>query len=142
MEQNHTFNILNDPVVPATTIAIIIKDSKVLLTKRKNVLKENGKWALPGGYISIGEKANDAIAREVKEETGLEFKEIKFLEYCDEYLPNLKIHCITLVFTGITTGNEFRESEEVSELRWFDKKEIECMQLAFGHNKILERHFK
>lgn len=53
--------------------AIIEKKGKILLTKR-NVEPYKNYWCLPGGHIEWGEKAEEAIRREVKEETGLDFK--------------------------------------------------------------------
>src|SRR3989338_10153799 len=128
--EHKEFNILSNPTVPTTAIAIIIKDSKVLLTKRQNVNKENGKWALPGGYIDIGETALGAVVREVKEETGLDLRNPVFLDYCDEYFPKMKCHCIALVFKGEAEGND-NKREEDSEMQWFTIEQIKIMDLAF-----------
>ncbi|EKD76076.1 MAG: ADP-ribose pyrophosphatase, partial [uncultured bacterium] len=50
--------------------AVIVKDNKVLLTKRALTLREGGKWAVPGGYVERDETALEAVMREVLEETG------------------------------------------------------------------------
>jgi ADP-ribose pyrophosphatase YjhB (NUDIX family) len=51
--------------------AVVCDGPKVLLIKRKNPPNE-GRWALPGGLVELGERVQDAVVREVKEGTGLE----------------------------------------------------------------------
>ena len=60
-----------------TADGAIIKDNKILLIKRKND-PFKGKWALPGGFVEYGEKVEDAVVREVLEETGV----IAVIKYC------------------------------------------------------------
>jgi len=64
--------------------AIIEKDGKILLTKR-NVKPFKGAWVIPGGHIEQYEKAEDAVKREVREETGLNIKEAKINEESLEF---------------------------------------------------------
>ena len=62
-------------------VCVILLDKsqeKVLLGKRKNSYK-SGFYGLPGGRIEIGEKTVEAAKREVKEETGLDIKQIDFV---------------------------------------------------------------
>ena len=50
--------------------AIVIRDNKVLLVKRKQPPSE-GLWAIPGGRVELGETLQKAAEREVREETGV-----------------------------------------------------------------------
>jgi ADP-ribose pyrophosphatase YjhB (NUDIX family) len=50
--------------------AIIVKDGKLLFLRRKND-PANGQWWFPGGRIRMGESIEEALLRDVKEETGL-----------------------------------------------------------------------
>lgn len=60
---------------------IIKHDNKILLVK----VKSSGKWFLPGGMIEIGESVEDAIHREVFEETGIEVEIEKFVTYTESF---------------------------------------------------------
>jgi 8-oxo-dGTP diphosphatase len=133
------FNTERFSVVKTTVGCLLIKDNKVLLEKR-NTSVEKGKWAIPGGHIDIGETAEEAIKREIKEETDLEIKNLKFLAYQDEFMPHIKIHSLVLIFKGEPVG-EVKLNDESSEFGWFTKEEALKLNLAFFHKDILTKFF-
>jgi 8-oxo-dGTP pyrophosphatase MutT (NUDIX family) len=60
------------PIIPVpATNAAILKEGKLLLTRRSAAIREGGKWCLPGGHVELGEPWSLAMIREVSEETGL-----------------------------------------------------------------------
>jgi 8-oxo-dGTP diphosphatase len=134
------FNNQPFKTVKATTAAIIQRDGKILLTKR-NVNLGRGKWCPPGGHIEIGETALDAIKREVKEETGLDFVNVNFFKYYDEFFPENKFHAVVLIFSGKAVGKE-KLTEEVSEMRWISKEELDNFDFLFHHKKIIDDFFR
>ena len=126
--------------MPITTVAAIIKndEDKILLTRR-NVEPFKGQWCLPGGHIDANEKALDAVIREAKEETGLEF-EPGFITYFDEIVPERDWHAVVLVFAGKGTGELAAQEREVTEIAWFSLDEARSLPLAFVHNQILDEY--
>lgn len=122
--------------VRATAGAVIEKDGKILLEKRNNE-PFKGYWTLPGGHIDFGETAEQAVIREVKEETGLTLKDVRFLGYRDEIYPEINWHAEVLVFYGSAEGKENAQESEVEELRWFDVDEAEKLKLAFDHQESI-----
>jgi 8-oxo-dGTP diphosphatase len=122
---------------PCTTVAAIIvsKSLDILLTKRK-ILPFKDQWCLPGGHIDLNETSRDAVKREVKEETGLEFK-CTFFKYFDEIFPDLKIHNVVLAYYGQCSGDVVIQESEISEFGWFTFSQINDMKLAFAHNEIV-----
>ena len=126
--------------MPIATVAAIIKndEGKILLTRR-NVEPFKGQWCLPGGHIDENEKALDAVIREAKEETGLDF-EADFITYFDEIVPEHGWHAVVLVFAGRGTGEFVVQEREVADIAWFSLEEARSLTLAFVHNQILDKY--
>lgn len=73
--------------------AIIFNDEgKVFIAKRgKGARNEHGKWDFPGGSVEFGEKCEDAVKREIKEEYDFEIEVIEFL---DPEIKNQENRCL------------------------------------------------
>ena len=103
--------------------AIIINSkNEVLLLKRSASSRtEPGYWSRPGGEVEYGETVEEAVAREVKEETGIEVKVIRFLEITQNINKNENKHWIALGFlaehvSGVPINAEPAKHDEV---KWF-----------------------
>lgn len=68
-------------IMQVRVTGILIEDEKVLLVKQKVA---NRDWSLPGGRVENGETLEEAMIREMREETGLEVKIKKLLYVCDK----------------------------------------------------------
>ena len=114
-----------------------------LLYKNKFILAQkspHGYTIFPGGGINKNETQEEALRRETKEETGLNIKNLKFLSYENEFMPELKNHSLVLMFQGTPEGKE-SNNDEVSEQKWFTKEEALKLDLAFNHKDILIKYF-
>jgi len=107
----------------------------IVLTKR-NIEPFKGYWCLPGGHIEIFENVTDAIIREVKEETNLDFKP-DFLTISEEIFKNIDIHHIAVFFYGPGYGEISKDDTEVTEIKWINIEEALKLNLAFNHNEVL-----
>lgn len=125
--------------IRVSTGAIIEKEGKFLLGKR-NKEPYNCFWTFPGGKIEYNEKAEDAIIREVKEETGADFKPTEFLGYLDE-IRTEKGHCVSLWFKGSIEGELKPDAREISEIKWFAYDELKRIKLAYQQNLLFEKGF-
>lgn len=112
---------------------LIKKDDKYLFTHRvpsddhaPNV------WDLPGGGAEFGEMPEDAVIREVLEETGLEVRVDKPL-FVYSFLSNPQRHQIQIVYECEYVGGEVKlNPEEHDEFKWADFKEMENLpKIAF-----------
>ncbi len=127
--------------VPHITVgAIILKMingiQHILLTKR-NIEPFKDYWCMPGGHVDMYENIIDAVKREVKEETNLDFHPL-FLGYQDEIFPDLHIHNVVLLFYGEATGNLTADEKEVTEIQWIPLHHALSMNLAFHHNQAIK----
>jgi 8-oxo-dGTP diphosphatase len=126
--------------MPIATVAAIItnEEGKILLTRR-NIEPFKGQWCLPGGHIDENEKALDAVIREAKEETGLDF-EAEFFAYADEIIPEYNWHAVVIIFTGKGRGELAAQEGEVEDIAWFSLEKAHSLPLAFVHNQILDEY--
>ncbi len=72
---------MNRHLIRASTNVVIVKDGKILLSRRAHTGWADGMLCLPGGHIEPGEAPRDAAQRELKEEVGLEVSKER-LEFC------------------------------------------------------------
>lgn len=108
--------------------AVVIKDDKVLLIKRKN--KPEG-WAFAGGFVDPNESAGDAVIRELKEETGLEATAVSFLSFLDDPKRDPRFHVMSLVYYVDEFKGEAKAADDASEVGWFSLSEIPNLEWAF-----------
>jgi 8-oxo-dGTP diphosphatase len=129
----------------ATVAAIITPDDDnreiILLTKR-NVPPFQGQWCLPGGHIDDYETAEEAVVREVREETGLLFASPVFLHYFNEVFPEHHFHAVALAFYGRGVGSIKLMEDEVEEIAWVPLDEALTRPLAFNHLQIIQHYAK
>jgi len=120
--------------------AIITNDKgEILLGKRSDKARfYAGYWGLPGGLPECGEKMEDAVRREVKEELGVEATEIKRGKNVYERLPNKEcaLHGIDIPHYCKINGTP-TPKDETLEVKWFKPSEIRTMELAYIHKEIL-----
>jgi len=127
--------------MPEATVSAIITtpdQSKFLIARRKTGLYQ-GMWCLPGGHIDRDETMRDAVIREVKEETGLDFDPQLFFCF-DEIIPEHDIHTLAIVFDGAVRGVISPQADEVTEIGWYSLGEIREMAFAFRHKDIIESY--
>jgi ADP-ribose pyrophosphatase len=121
--------------------ALIVRDGKILLVK-ENHLPDKGKWNIPAGKLDYGENPNEAVSREVYEETGLKFKPSAILGLHSIHRKDVPgeiktTHVLRIVYVGKAEGdtdNSHGEEEngqpEISEYKWLSPEDILSMDEA------------
>ena len=122
--------IFEDPKLAVASI--IVKNHAILLIKR-SVEPQIGEWAFPSGYVNRYETPEDALKREVKEETGLDVDINKFIG-----LYSKKGNPVVLVVYSVYVGNKKAiAGSDATEVNWFKLNQLP--KLAFDHDtKILK----
>ncbi len=121
-----------ETIPPTPTVgALIVGPSKKLLMLHTH--KWSGLWGIPGGKIKAAESSEDALRREVFEETGLPLKTVRFaiVQDCirskEFYKP---AHFVLLNYIGHTTQSKVILNAEADEFRWCSLEE--CYQLPLN----------
>ncbi len=105
--------------------AILVRDGKVLLGKRKGT-HGAGEWWFPGGHLEYGENWEECAIRETYEETGLTVAQLQFVGVTNNVFPKNHKHYVSLFMAGVcTTGEpELREPDACERWEWFTWDEL------------------
>jgi len=120
------------------TAVIPFSPDKVLLIKRRTS-PFKGYWALPGGRVDSGETVEQAIVREVKEETGLDVAIVcKIDEYHEQGVQDgAEYDYYPACFLVNVVGGEIKKQEsEIEEIQLFSLDEVPA-SLAFEHAQMI-----
>lgn len=126
---------------PSVTTDILIfsirqKKLQVLLIARK-IEPFRGHWAIPGGFLRMGEDLMDGALRELAEETGV--KGVPLVQFRAYGRPDRdpRDRVVTIVYMALIPSDHIvaRASSDASEARWFPVDDLP--KLAFDHAQIL-----
>ena len=120
-----------------TTDGVIFKNNEILLIKRNND-PFKGKWALPGGYVEYGEKVEDAVVREVLEETGIKTKISDLLGVYSDPNRDPRGHTITVVYILEIQGGELKSGDDAYDAKFFGFNELFSLIDHIFHKNILK----
>lgn len=117
----------HETVILNAAVAVIVNTDGYVLFIRRGDFTSEQLWALPGGMMEINESAEEAVRREIKEETGLEITTADFLgAYTDNnvvsYPNGDKCKVILFVFICKASGILKADGDESLEVKYFDPK--------------------
>ncbi len=120
--------------------AVIVQDEKVLLVRRG---KEPGLglWSIPGGAVHLGESLEDAVRREVQEETGLRVRPVKLIHVVERTQPEgdrVRYHYIIIDYACTLESGEPSAGSDAMEARWFTWEELDALGLSSETRMVLE----
>ena len=125
------------PITPFLAVdSIIIYRGQIVLIRRKNYPFQ-GLFAIPGGYVEIGETTENAAMREAKEETGLDTRIIKLLGVYSEPKRDPRGHVVSICYLSRGTGTLIAGSD-AKGVSLFSHDELP-IELAFDHLEIIEK---
>jgi mutator protein MutT len=124
--------------------ALIFEGRNILLVERaKEPLK--GYWSIPGGIVEAGEKLEDAVRREVREETGLEIEPLAMFEIFERIMPDSEMrpeyHYVLIDYMCRVVGGQLAAASDVSQAAWVSEQNLREYRLTEGTLAVVERAF-
>lgn len=131
------------PMVTVDAVVFRQNENKpeVILIQRKNYPYE-GMWALPGGFVDMDETVEEAVVRELEEETGLSNVELKQLHTFSAIGRDPRGRNISVNFYGIIEmkNSSVKAGDDAGDARWFSLENLP--KLAFDHNVVVDMALK
>jgi 8-oxo-dGTP diphosphatase len=116
------------PARPLVGVGAVIWDGARVLLEQRGQPPAQGTWALPGGLIELGETAEEAVRREVREETGLEVEVGPVLGLFEplqrEADGRVLYHFVVIDFLAYYVAGEPHPGDDAADVRWVTPEEL------------------
>jgi 8-oxo-dGTP diphosphatase len=125
--------------------AAIVRDGKVLVVRRARMPAQN-LYTLPGGAVELGETLQDAVMREVREETQLEIEPVGLAGQRDVIVRDaqgrIERHFVILCFAARWIAGEPVLNEELDDARWLQGGDLTALKTTDGLAEIVAAAFE
>ncbi|BBL81188.1 DNA mismatch repair protein MutT [Rubrobacter xylanophilus] len=122
------------PETPKLMVDVVIPEEGGVVLVRRGSEPFEGRWALPGGFVEVGETVEEAAVREAAEETGLEVELSRLVGVYSEPGRDPRGHNVSVAFLARPVGGELKASSDAAEVAVLDPGSVE---LAFDHARIV-----
>jgi ADP-ribose pyrophosphatase YjhB (NUDIX family) len=122
--------------VPTVDLIIELPSGKIVMVKRRN---PPAGFALPGGFVDVGESLEHAACREALEETGLAVRLVRQFHTYSDPARDPRLHTITTVFVATAAGMPVA-GDDAAAVLLVDRDSLP-EQIAFDHRQILWDYF-
>jgi len=134
------------PVRPVLGVGAVILDENG--ERRRVLLIERGKpplvglWSLPGGGVETGERLEEAIVREVREETGLEVTADSIATVFERIIPDdlggCEYHYVLIDFFCTIRGGDMQAGSDSRNVAWFDIDSLGWLPMTEGTLQVIQ----
>jgi 8-oxo-dGTP diphosphatase len=123
------------PETPKLMVDVVVpsEEGRILLVRRGSDPYE-GYWALPGGFVEVGETLETAAVREAGEETGLEVEIVRLVGVYSDPGRDPRGHNVSCAYLAHARDGEPSAATDAVEASFLDPSTVE---LAFDHKKII-----
>ncbi len=123
-----------------TAAGVVVKDGKALIAVRGRE-PHKGKVDAPGGFIENGEDLLAGLTRELREELGIEVEvsPADFLQSAPHQYGDEGDWLLSMGFRARWVSGELAPADDVAEVRWVSKEELDGLDFAWPHDRELVR---
>lgn len=124
------------PVTPLLAADAVVVDARrrLLLIKRK-FPPFQGMYALPGGFVDVGETLEDACRRELLEETGVKAGRLQLVGVYSDPKRDPRRHCVSVVYLTRVRSPKAAAGDDAADIAWVEN--WRSFDLAFDHTLVV-----
>src|SRR3989440_471579 len=130
------------PSNPEVAVGAVVRRGDEILLVRRGRGTAVGQWAIPGGRVEFGEGLKTAVAREVREETGLDVRVGRFLGWAERMGDDPgPYHYVILDFAAevLDPDAPARAGDDAADVAWVRTNALETFPLVVGLAEFLRR---
>lgn len=121
---------------------IVLDGGQVLLVRRGNP-PQRGKWSIPGGAVELGEPLTEAVAREVREECGVEVRVLDLVEVFERILHDsggrVEYHYVLMDYLCESVGGSLQAGDDADDARWTPVDRLGEIEMTAGTAAVIRK---
>ena len=122
------------PAVPVVAVGAIICHQDRLVLVRRGKEPSKGRWTFPGGAVELGESPEDAVRREVLEETGLRVEVGEVAAVISNVVRDeagaVRYHYVIVDYYARPAGGVLQAGSDVSDARWVGLDDLDGLEMT------------
>lgn len=134
------------PDAPRVAVGGIVLDGDRVLLVRRGQAPSAGRWSIPGGLVDLGERLEDAVVREIEEESGLRVRVLGLCGVIDRVIRGdgagaVRYHYVIIDYVSAVEGGILRAGDDAAEARWVTLDELATYDVTDGVADMVRRAF-
>lgn len=134
------------PKHPLLGVGALIFDGDRILMVERGGEPLKGWWSIPGGLVETGESIDQAVRREVREETGLDVRPQGVLKIFERIMRDAEgraeYHYVLIDYVCSVAGGDLQAGDDVSRAEWVPRRDLPQLRITEGTLDVIEKGFQ
>lgn len=130
------------PDAPRVAVGAVVLDGERVLLARRGRPPGQGKWSIPGGLVHLGERIEDALVREIEEESGLRVRLLGLCGVIDRVVreqDTVRYHYVIIDYVAESVGGRLQAGSDAAEVRWVNVDDLGHYDTTDGLADMIHR---
>ena len=130
------------PDAPRVAVGAVVLDGERVLLARRGRPPGQGKWSIPGGLVHLGERIEEALVREIEEESGLRVRLLGLCGVIDRVVREqgtVRYHYVIIDYVAESVGGRLQAGSDAAEVRWVNVDDLGQYDTTDGLADMIHR---